>query len=157
MLNAVPKARPKAKRAACRAADSKAVIRARAREAMRANSNTIECQVWRSRHTLGSGHSAPDCALLGDGHVLFDGHRIEGETAGEAFVEAGRKGAFRAKVGDMVMLMPGFGMVIPYLVEIVVHTGRLPELLPLYRLRYDAETHLSANNPPAAPALKVNS
>lgn len=81
---------------------------------------------------------------LGNGRVLFVG-RYAGSTlsdrrdnaeaeVGEAMIEPETEGAFEPRDGDLVMAMPGGGVVITYEVTKVFNAVNIPPYLPRYEL-----------------------
>lgn len=82
---------------------------------------------------------------LGAGKVLFGGQNYAGaemsdrrdfaEAAeAEAMVEPITEGGFSCKDGDLVMVMPGAGVVVTYEVTSVLNTVNIPPFLEKYRL-----------------------
>lgn len=82
--------------------------------------------------------------LLGEGKALFTG-RYEGTTmqdnkesaesvTGVALIEPVEVDAFTPKDGDLVMLLPGAGVVIPYEVTNVLNTVNIPPYVAKYEL-----------------------
>lgn len=85
-----------------------------------------------------------DYELLGSGKVLFTG-RYEGSTmqdnkesaeatTGVALIEPLEIDAFTPKDSDLVMAMPGGGVVIPYEVTNVLNTVNIPPYVAKYEL-----------------------
>lgn len=86
-----------------------------------------------------------DYVLLGEGKLLFTGlyerttmadSKDSPMAAGvsEALVEPAVLGAFELKDGDLVMAMPGAGVVITYECTNVLNTVNIPPYLPKYEL-----------------------
>lgn len=86
-----------------------------------------------------------DYALLGDGFVLFTGvyertemvdrkDSPEQMAVSEAMVEPVQAGAWVPKDGDLVMVMPGGGVVLTYEVTKVMNTINIPPYAPKYEL-----------------------
>lgn len=82
---------------------------------------------------------------LGDGKVLFAGvyegtkmndrrDAADQQASSEALFEPETLGAFELKDSDLVMVMPGAGVVIPYEVVEVKNTVNIPPYLPKYML-----------------------
>lgn len=85
-----------------------------------------------------------DFTLLGEGKVLFT-QRYEGSTladrrdnaeatTGEALIEPNEEGAFEPKDGDLIMAMPGAGVVITYEVSRVLNVVNIPPYVAKYEL-----------------------
>ena len=86
-----------------------------------------------------------DYELLGDVKVLFTdqyqgttmadrGDAPESMATGMAMTEPLQEGLFAPKDGDMVMIMPGAGVVIPYEVTNVINAVNIPPYVPKYEL-----------------------
>lgn len=85
-----------------------------------------------------------DYPLLGEARILFAGayqpmqmgdRRDFNEAAlGEATIEPMVEGAFECKDGDLVMVMPGGGVVIPYEVTKVIGVVNIPPYVPKYEV-----------------------
>jgi hypothetical protein len=86
-----------------------------------------------------------DYDLLGDAKLLFaepytatkfndqrDAAEARGET--DALVESVTDGLFEVKDSDLVMVMPGAGVVVPYEVVNIVSTVDIPPYVPKVRL-----------------------
>lgn len=85
-----------------------------------------------------------DYEVIGSGRVLFVG-RYEGSTLadardnaeallGEALIEPDVDGAFEPRDGDLVMAMPGGGVVITFEVTKVFNYVNIPPYVPRYEL-----------------------
>lgn len=86
-----------------------------------------------------------DYVPLGEGKLLFGGiyertklmdrrDAADQQASSEALVEPLILGAFEVKDSDLVMAMPGGGVVIPYEVVEVLNTVNIPPFLPKYML-----------------------
>jgi hypothetical protein len=86
-----------------------------------------------------------DYSLLGDAKVHFTGlyerttladakDSAVAQTVSESLIEPVVEGAFEPKDGDLVMVMPGAGVVITYEVTNVLNTVNIPPFLPKYEL-----------------------
>lgn len=85
-----------------------------------------------------------DYEVLGDAYILFTG-RFEPASlsdrrdapesvVGEATIEPVECDAFEPKDGDLVMVMPGGGVVVSYEVTKVLSTVNIPPYVPKYEL-----------------------
>ena len=88
-----------------------------------------------------------DYVLLGNGHVLFagvyegtslsdarDNAEAEPSAIANALIEPETAGAFEPKTSDLVMVMPGAGVVLTYEVTKVLNTINIPPYMPKYEL-----------------------
>jgi hypothetical protein len=86
-----------------------------------------------------------DYSLMGEGKTLFTGNYEQSPMTdnrdspmaagvGEALVEAVTPGEFELKKRDLVMVMPGAGVVITYECTDVLNTVNIPPYLPKYEL-----------------------
>jgi hypothetical protein len=93
--------------------------------------------------------------VLGSAHVLFTS-AYEGTTIADrgdaaeptevvmAMIEPDVLGAFDVKDGDLVMLMPGAGVVITYEVTNVINAVNIPPYVPKYELSVQGDLGFNA-------------
>lgn len=88
--------------------------------------------------------------LLGEAKVLFAGiyerteihdsrEAAEQQAVSEAMIEPVTLGAFEPKDSDLIMVMPGAGVVVPYEVTSVINATAIPPYVPKYQLSVQGE------------------